>query len=106
MRRTLWEREKPAKSLPGTQAPDTSLDTLYADIRNGRGVPGGAAVPSLGVGRPSLVEGGEGRKVGVREKEMSLEAGKVRCEGRLHEQDLYLCEQPGTFESRAHFSSF
>lgn len=37
------------------------------------------------------MEGGEGRKVGVREKEMSLEAGaKVRCEGRLHEQDLYL----------------
>ena len=44
-----------------------------------------------GWGGPSLVEGGEGRKVGVREKEMSLEAGaKVRCEGRLHEQNLYL----------------
>ena len=45
----------------------------------------------MGWGGPSLVEGGEGRKVGVREKEMSLEAGaKVRGEGRLHEQDLYL----------------
>lgn len=30
----LWRREKLG---PGAQASDTSLDTLYADVRDGRG---------------------------------------------------------------------
>ena len=61
----LWRREKPAKSWGLVHKLPIPLLTPYMPTSGmGEGIPGGAAAPSLGVGRPLTCGGWRGEESG------------------------------------------